>query len=316
MVIRRPELSKRGMPRTEVPYIAEPLFFYKFAGINVLQMNYIEAEFVINPYSEDISDWIVAEAGDAGFESFISEPPALKAYINKDAYSKEEMDRIAGMFSSLDGISVTCKVSDVENRNWNEIWESNFEPIIVGDLFSVRAPFHKNVRKTKHDIVIEPKMAFGTGHHQTTMMMAMSLLQDVDPAGKSVLDMGCGTGILSILAFKMGASSVDAIDIDEIAADSAKENASVNGAGLNVFCGDASMIGKDRYDIVLANINRNVLLADMGRYYDGLKASGKLVISGFYVKDREMLLEEASEKGFKYVSARNEGEWSSMIFSK
>ena len=280
-------------------------------------MDYIEVSFEIDPFCEEIAEWVVAEAGDRGFESFVTENSVLKAYIQKQFFSESILDEIRDIFEDLPTAEIRIRWKEFENKNWNAIWESQFEPIVIPGKLNIRAPFHKDLPAAEYEIVIEPKMAFGTGHHQTTMMMVQHLLDMKSLNGRKVLDMGCGTGILAILASKLGAEApVRAIDIDDIAADSAVENAQVNGAELKVSCGDASIIEKDAYDILLANINRNILLNDMPVYAAALHPEGLLLVSGFYEKDVELLKDRAKEFGLGYVGMASKEEWASVKFVK
>lgn len=278
-------------------------------------MEYIEVAFKIKPFSEDIADWIVAEVEDCGFESFVTEPPLLKAYIQENQFDAGSLQEAFAPFTEVTGVDVSYSVSKVENRNWNSEWESAFTPIVSGDRLCICAPFHKDLPPTKYRIVIEPKMAFGTGHHQTTLMMTGFLLDRENLKGLKVADLGCGTGILAILAAMLGAESpVRAIDIDDIAVASAVENAAKNGVFLNVSCGDASALDDDAYDVLLANITRNILLDGMPKFASSVRKGGSLFLSGFYGKDMDVLAERAAECGFRHVSSRNEGDWAAMEF--
>lgn len=289
--------------------------------VQSIVMEYIETVFTVSPFSEDIADWITAEVSSIGYDSFVTEEPYLKAYIRKEEFSEENLEAAMAVFSGLPGTEVTYVSSLMPQKNWNEIWESSFEPIVLGTRFSVRAPFHRNVPHTDYEIVIEPKMAFGTGHHQTTLLMVGNLLSAGSLEGKKVLDMGCGTGILAILAAMLGAEKpVKAIDIDDVAAESARENAAVNSVSLDVSCGDASAIEEASCDLLLANINRNILISDMPVYEKALLPGGKLFVSGFYEKDIEALRERAESLGLSFVSSSvspsASGDWASVIFEK
>lgn len=280
-------------------------------------MDYIEVEFKVSPYNEDIAEWIIAEVESCGFESFTMESPYVKGYIQETLFSEEALSSAMEPFSDLKGVAVSYKSVKVENKNWNEIWESGFSPIILDDRFSVRAPFHKNVPHAEYELVIEPKMAFGTGHHQTTLLMVGLMLLEKSFSGSRVMDLGCGTGILAILAGKMGAElPVEAIDIDDIAAASAEENAAGNGVSLHVRCGDASLIKGEKYDVLLANINRNILVNDMAVYSSAVRTGGRMFLSGFYEKDMPAVVDSAVGNGFRYVCHEVKDEWVAVKFEK
>lgn len=263
---------------------------------------YLEVAITVDPWQEESAEIIIAEIEHLGFDSFLLEAPFLKAYIPADIFDENYFKKSSYLYS----------VSKIESKNWNAIWESEFEPVILKDKCVIKASFHKDVPKARYNIIIDPKMAFGTGHHNTTALMVEAMFSE-EIKGKSVLDMGCGTGILAILAAKMGASAVDAIDIDPIAIDSVKENIKKNRVKkvITPLCGDASLLEKnDRYDIILANINRNILLEDMAVYAISLKKGGSLLISGFYEEDVEMLLNEANRHGLSLVDKESKERWS------
>ena len=280
-------------------------------------MEYTEVRIGIEPYTEDNADWVTAEIESLGYESFCYEEPFLLAYIPTGRFDHAALVKALSAFEGH--LKIREEHSAVPEQNWNALWESSFEPIIVDGRCTVKATFHKGLPETEYNIVIDPKMAFGTGHHQTTYLMA-SLLMKEDVAGKKVLDMGCGTGILARLAAKMGAASpVDAIDIDDIAAESAMENASLNGVGdrLSVECGDASSLaGRSGYDLILANINRNILMADMPAYVKTMAPGGVLLVSGFYVEDVPMLAAVAEKCSLQYVSEQSRDDWAVVKFMK
>ena len=280
-------------------------------------MEYTEVRIGIEPYTEDNADWVTAEIESLGYESFCYEELFLLAYIPTGRFDHAALVKALSAFEGH--LKIREEHSAVPEQNWNALWESSFEPIIVDGRCTVKATFHKGLPETEYNIVIDPKMAFGTGHHQTTYLMA-SLLMKEDVAGKKVLDMGCGTGILAILAAKMGAAfPVDAIDIDDIAAESAMENASLNGVGdrLSVECGDASSLARrSGYDLILANINRNILMADMPAYVKTMAPGGVLLVSGFYVEDVPMLAAVAEKCSLQYVSEQSRDDWAVVKFVK
>ena len=281
-------------------------------------MNYIEVCFEIQPFSEDIAELIIAQIEDLPFESFVVELPFLKAYIPQERHSPSDIKTILSGFANSGHFSVKVTNNFIQGQNWNALWESNFSPIIVGERCTVKAGFHKGLPRSKYTITIDPKMAFGTGHHQTTYLMIESML-DMKIKGKKVLDMGCGTGILAILAAKMGATApVHAIDIDPVAVASSIENSKKNRVAekLISLTGDASLIQALKYDIILANINRNIIISDIETYARGLSSAGTLLLSGFYKEDVP-IIERAGEKaGLRIVSVREMDRWSIVMLEK
>ena len=272
-------------------------------------MNYIGCFFKIDSGSLDIQtaiDILVAELGQVGFESFTENPDGVEAYIQKADWNASLLDDIQILQS--EEVTFSYDVKEIEQVNWNEEWEKNFEPIVVADQVSVRAPFHKNPG-LNYDIVIEPKMSFGTGHHETTHLMIQHLM-DLDLHGKKVLDMGCGTGILAIFAEMKGAAAVDAIDIDNWCYENSLENVERNNCHhISVYEGDASLLKSAAYDVIIANINRNILLKDMPVYADSLKENGLLFLSGFYIEDIEKINESAESNGLQLDKKLQRNNW-------
>ena len=223
---------------------------------------YIEVAVRIAPFSEENAEIVTAEISELPFESFTIEDPVLKCYIQKELYDAQALKVVLG---GLDGLGFETEFSAnlMPAVNWNAVWESQFTPIVVDGKCTIKASFHEGLKRTRYNITIDPKMAFGTGHHQTTYMMCRALLQNEDAVrDKVVLDMGCGTAVLAILAAKMKAAQVYGIDIDAVAAISAYDNAKLNRTGkkIETYCGDASLLQRNTYDLILANINRNILL--------------------------------------------------------
>ncbi len=224
-------------------------------------MFYTELTFHISPYVEDIADAIIAELGDLGYDSFSYSDDGFKAYIPSKNFDEEQVKslEILSFFQAL--YTITWEKTEIENQDWNKIWEENFTPILVQDRILVRAGFHPTIENIEHEIIIDPKMSFGTGHHATTALMLETILDmKTDFSGKKVLDMGCGTGILSIMAAQTGAQSVTGIDIDEWAYNNAMENIATNNMNnIRILIGDATLLdGQEHYDIILANIIRNI----------------------------------------------------------
>ncbi len=279
---------------------------------------YIEVSISIAPFSEENAEIVMAEICELPFESFSSEEPYLKCYIQKELYNAQALKTVLSGLEGM-GFSVDFSANLMPAVNWNAVWESQFTPIVVDDLCTIKASFHKDLKKTRFNIVIDPKMAFGTGHHQTTYMMCRALLQnEAEIQGKVVMDMGCGTAILAILAAKMKASRVYGIDIDAVAAISAYDNARLNRVGkiIETYCGDASLLQRNSYDILLANINRNILLQDIPTYALSLHRSGLLFVSGFYLEDMPMLIGTAATNGLEYVSHDTMDNWCCIKFRK
>ena len=275
-------------------------------------MTYLEIRF--SPVkSEEQQYLLTAELLEMGFESFVEEENCLMAYIPANIYKAEMMKELKVLRDHPD---IEFVVKPMEDRNWNKEWESNYRPVTIAGKCHVRAPFHPPAADLPYEIIIEPKMAFGTAHHETTQLMA-GWLMELNVAGKDVLDMGCGTGILAILANKMGAADVIGIDNDEWAWRNGMENFRINGVDAgNVYLGDASLINKNSFDLVLANINRNVLIQDMKVYADGLRANGKLLLSGFYGKDIDAIKASASGSGLYYSGSRRLNDWAAVLFYK
>lgn len=266
---------------------------------------YIEYNFKANPV-QPTSDILIAQLGEVGFESFVEEDFGVLAYIQKQDW-KESILESVGIFENPNfELSYTFK--EIEQENWNATWEQNFQPIVVDNVCMIRAPFHEK-QDVVYDIVIEPKMSFGTGHHETTHMMLQHLLE-LDLEQKAVLDMGSGTGVLAILAAMRGAITIDAIDIDNWCYLNAKENVERNNVDfINVYEGDASLLVAQRYDVIIANINRNILLEDIHTYADCLNPNGVLLLSGFYTDDLEMISKKCMDNKLRFQKNIEKNNW-------
>ena len=275
-------------------------------------MNYLEFSFKVAPAQPGV-EILIAELGAAGFESFVETEQGVDAYIPTEEFGEELLEYVQVLHSDEFDISYTTK--EIEQVNWNEEWEKNFHPIVVGEQCSVRAPFHDEP-STQYDIVIEPKMSFGTGHHATTYLMIEFLLQE-ELQGKEVLDMGSGTGVLGILAEKRGAVKVTAIDIDNWCYLNAIENSERNGCTrMQILEGGAELLNGKRFDVIIANINRNILLQDMEAYSQSLREDGVLLLSGFYEEDISIIRKTCEEYGLDYVEHREREGWVAVKFVK
>lgn len=330
---------------------------------NFYKMNYIEVSIEITPFTEENAEIVMATIDELGFESFTMEEPYLKGYIPQNDFSASNLKCLLSFFDDSDSFKLQWSTSLVKQENWNRVWESNFEPIVIDNECTIKADFHKDLPLTKYNITIVPRMAFGTGHHQTTELMVKWILKiakdkaaavgakEANLRGMQVLDMGTGTGILAFLAAKLGAARpVHAIDVDITAVNSAKENAWKNRMhrATTILYGDAAMIQASKYDLILANINRNILLEDMATYARGLKSAaeitfrkglagrasaangttvpetvaaypatgGLLVLSGFYTEDVPLLKAEAEKQGLQYVSQISKDNWCAVCFCK
>ena len=275
-------------------------------------MNYIEYNFTVSP-TEMGAEILMAELAEVGFDSFEDTPIGIKAYIPKDSWNEQILEDI--YLLSNPEFTISYQITEIEQVNWNEEWEKNFSPIVVEDLCTVRANFHP-VPNTRYDIVITPKMSFGTGHHETTYMMLQQLLP-LSLEGTKVLDMGCGTGILAIMAALRGARDITAIDIDPWCVENATENVQQNDCSfITIKEGDVSLIAGEQYNLILANINRNILLSDIPAYTQALLPQGLLLVSGFYEEDLPAIKEKCQEEGLTYLSHIERNRWVSAKFQR
>jgi ribosomal protein L11 methyltransferase len=274
-------------------------------------MNYLAYRFTVAPVQPG-SEILMAMIADMGFESFDNTPTGFTAYIKDSEAHNVNLDDLV-----FEDFKFTCEIEKIEQKNWNAEWEKSFEPVAVDDRLLIRAPFHHATKKYQHEIEITPKMSFGTGHHQTTQLMCAAMF-GVDLKMKRVLDMGCGTGVLAILAKKMGAKGILAIDIDEWSVENCSENCEINHCNdIVVLQGDINLLEKENpFDVILANINKNILKAHMRSYAKKLKPGGKLLLSGFFKTDVYELTRAAKNVGMQFVSDRSKGEWAMVILEK
>lgn len=280
-------------------------------------MKYIEVNITLGQ-NDPFRDLLVDALGNEGpYDSFVETPDGLKAYVQESLFDEAWLKGQIEEMRTLTGCTYTFEA--LPDKNWNEEWEKQHTPVLVeaegGKKVWVRAPFHEHRDDVDYEIEIEPKMSFGTAHHPTTHLM-LSYLTELDIAGRKVLDMGCGTAVLAILAKKRGADYVEAIDIDEWAYNNALENAQRNGVEITVRIGDATLLGDGRFDLIIANINRNILLADMAAYASVLQPGGTLLLSGFYESDVPVLQQHAESLGLRLDQQKVRQSWAALRLTK
>lgn len=274
-------------------------------------MDYIEYTFQVNPVEG--SEILIAELGETNFESFVETEDGVQAYIQKSLWSEDVLENIA-IFSN-ENFQISYTFTEIPSVNWNEEWEKNFQPILIEDKCAVRATFHEPTH-TEYEIIIDPKMSFGTGHHQTTFLMLKTLL-NMDFTDKKVLDMGCGTGILAILTAMRGAKDILAVDIDEWCYQNAQENILLNNFPfIKIKLGDVSVIKEQYFDCIIANINRNILLEDIPHYVSQLNSGGDLLVSGFYEEDVPQITKKSEECGLVFIQKSEKENWVVLHFQK
>ncbi len=273
--------------------------------------NYLEFTFKIQPPAP-WSEILMAQLIEAGFDSFTEEHDGILAYIQKDIFNEDLLQSVALLQN--EEVKISYSYAEMPNINWNEEWEKNFTPINIEDQVAIRAEFHESLG-LPHEIIIQPKMSFGTGHHATTYLMIQQML-DMDFTGKNVLDMGCGTSVLAIYAKQRGAAEVTAIDIDEWSVENSIENAERNGVQLNISQGTAESLGSEQFDIILANINRNILLSDIPVYNSVLKEGGELLLSGLCFFDVADIMEVCQEQNLQLERSLQREEWMSLRLQK
>ena len=282
-------------------------------------MDYTAINFNITPISEEIADILIATMSTIGYEGFQYTDTGFTAYITCEQFEEESIQKLEILQSLAVDYQIDWNFSVLQDRDWNLEWEKNFTPIVVDNRILIRAGFHPTIPGIDYDIIIEPKMSFGTGHHPTTTLMLETLLDfSGQMKGKRVLDMGCGTGILSILAAKLGASTVTGIDIDEWSYRNARENIENNRLqNIQIKIGNAGLLEKEKeFDFILANINRNILLTDMPFYERCLKDGGILIMSGFYTQDLPSIRQKAAELGMTYGDQKMKQNWVAVSFTK
>lgn len=279
--------------------------------------DYIEVRIDITPCDETVTDVLASLLCDIGFESFVPDQTGTTAYIQNALYDKEALDSTIATFP-IPGYKIKLSIQEIEGKDWNAEWERNyFKPIVVDDMCVIHSSFHTDIPPCKYDIIIDPKMAFGTGHHATTSLIIRRLLHE-SLNGKSVIDMGTGTGILAILAAMRGAAPVNAIEIDQFAQVNAVENVKLNHhPEINVILGDADALSPlPKADLFIANINRNIILNDMDKYVAAMKPGATLLISGFYEEDVNMLIDEGKRNGLEFKSVDVRDHWACLELQK
>lgn len=278
-------------------------------------MNYWELSFKVEPKQPWV-EILIAELAEVGFESFTESDDGVQAYIQENDWNEETFQEIELINNPPSEVLISFAKSFIPVQNWNASWESSFEPVQLGDDLIIAAPFHQNLPQTRFKIIIEPKMSFGTGHHQTTKLMSKALME-LQVLPSLVLDMGCGTGVLAILAEKLGAKEILAIDVEEWAYENSLENVERNDCTqIEVLHGDARLIQNRHFNLILANINKNVLLSDMETYANCLNVSGILILSGFFDSDNEILVGNAEKFNLALLKAYSDENWSCLMFEK
>lgn len=278
-------------------------------------MTYYSTTFTILPCTTTAQDILSAVLGEIGYESFVPTIDGLEAYIQEKFYSEESVIQVVNEFIMPD-VQISFVSEKIRNEDWNESWEQNgFEPIIIDKLCCIHSTRHESLPQLPYDIIINPKMAFGSGSHETTCQLTRILLNE-DFTGKSVLDMGCGTCVLGIAMAKKGAKEVVAIDIDENSVENARQNCKLNGVeNIEIIHGDAYSIKENmKFDCIVANIHKNIIIADMSQYISHLKTGGKLIVSGFYEEDESDISKAALSKGLSLLHRQSQNKWSVMCF--
>lgn len=276
-------------------------------------MDYTEVSLKIELNSPEM-EIIIAQLAEIGFESFMESDDGLLAYIPFNNFNESLFNDF--IKENLEPKAIDYSVKTIKEQNWNEVWESNYDPVIIKNQVHIRAPFHETNPTIKYEILVNPKMSFGTAHHETTSLM-IEMLLDEEIRGKKVLDMGCGTGILAILSEKMGATCIDAIDNDEWAYENSLENLDNNNCkNISVHLGDAGILKNIDYELILANINRNVLLRDISTYATHMLKNSILLLSGFYTEDLKLIQSSARDSNLKLISQKVKNNWVAAKFVK
>lgn len=277
-------------------------------------MSHLEFQFRITPL-KPWTEILIAYLSEIEFHGFYEEDGILKAFISNTDFDELIFNSLLGSLEGED-VEISYEKLEIENRNWNASWEANFDPVEIAQQLYIRAPFHEQKENFNSTIIIQPKMSFGTGHHQTTFLMCEAILR-LDLVGKKVLDMGTGTGVLAILSEKKGSKDITAIDIEEWSIENCEENIVLNEcAFIDTICGDVNLIDGKKFDVILANINKNILTKHLPKYFDSLCENGLLYLSGFFSTDVSELKSQANQLGFKFISTTVKDEWAILILQK
>ena len=281
-------------------------------------MKYFEVTFTTSPCNETVNDIVSALAGEIGFESFVEWENGVQAYVQQSLFDEEALKDMVANFP-LPDTEIAYEIKEAEDKDWNEEWEKNFfQPIVIGNRCVIHSTFHKDIPQMEYDILINPQMSFGTGHHETTNLIVCRLLE-TELTGKCVLDMGCGTSILAILAAKRGASPITAIDIDDWCVSNSADNIRLNGIDcITVRLGDADLLRTERptFDLIIANINRNILTADMDAYAACMKTGSRIFLSGFYVDDIPVMKESLKKNALTFIEHHENNRWAMIVAEK
>lgn len=278
-------------------------------------MRYFEVTFKTTPCNSTVNDLLCAFLGEIGYESFVEECDGIKGYVQQATFDEEALQSAIANIP-MENVTISYEPHLMEDKNWNEEWEKNFfQPIVIGDRCVIHSTFHKDVPKAEVEILINPQMAFGTGHHETTSLILQELL-DAELKDKSVLDMGCGTSILAILAAMKGAKPITAIDIDTWCVENSKENIALNKVeNIQVELGDATLLqGREAFDVIIANINRNILLNDLASYTACMHQGSEIYMSGFYISDIPLIREKAESLGLTFTQQKDKNNWAVVKF--
>lgn len=277
-------------------------------------MSHLEFQFKITPL-KPWTEILIAYLSEIDFNGFYEVDGILKAFISSTDFDELIFSSLLGSLEGED-VEISYEKLEIENRNWNASWEANFDPVEIAQQLYIRAPFHEQKENFNSTIIIQPKMSFGTGHHQTTFLMCEAILR-LDLVGKKVLDMGTGTGVLAILSEKKGSKDITAIDIEEWSIENCEENIVLNECTfIDTICGDVNLIDGKKFDVILANINKNVLKKHLPKYFDSLYENGLLYLSGFFSTDVSELKTLANQVGFKFISTTVKDEWAILILQK
>lgn len=278
-------------------------------------MDYIELSCKLSPYSTDFADLLIYELGEIGFDSFETAQPFCKAYINVDNFDADIIKKLDFLHENPFG-SIEYEINEIKSQNWNEQWESSYKPVEVGNKCAVIATFHEPIPNVEYTIEIEPQMSFGTGHHETTWLMIDSIY-DMDVTGKSVADCGCGTGVLAIFACLKKAKEAFAFDIDEWASTNTLDNAKRNGVdNISAVKGGMETLKGKTFDLLFANINKNILIMEMKKMSEALNIGGQILMSGFYDTDIEAIADSAKKEGLQFEWKKHKNKWSICSFVK